>query len=166
MFTAGPSRLVPDCHRFPAAPSAGMVQCWVTRRTDEPRSGHRVRRLTSGAGSNQLLQAADHETDLLGYPNVDLEQLDWARLHPAGFTWERGALRQQMRVEIPGAGGVRTGPAPRFAVKVWPGARSESQVEKRTASRGRWPLSWCRGGGDAPLGLSVPTGERKGPPSR
>src|SRR5450631_821874 len=79
----------------------------------------RVHRLLgSGAVSGQLLQAADHEADLLGHPYIGLEHLDLGRLDLAGLTTERDALRQRMR------GGVRRrwwrprGPTPPFAVEV------------------------------------------------
>jgi hypothetical protein len=51
--------------------------------------------------SGQLLQAADHEADLLGHPYIGLEHLDLGRLHLAGRTTERDALRQRMRVGVP-----------------------------------------------------------------
>ena len=61
----------------------------------------RVRRLlASSAVSAQLLQAADHEADLLGHPYIGLEHLDLGRLHLAGLTTERDALRQRMRVGV------------------------------------------------------------------
>gem|GEM_PF-6608913 len=56
------------------------------------------RLLASGAVSGQLLQAADHEADLLGHPYIGLEHLDLGRLHLAALTTERDALRQRMRV--------------------------------------------------------------------
>ena len=41
----------------------------------------RVRRmLASGAVSDQLLQAADHEADLLGHPYIGVEHLELGRL--------------------------------------------------------------------------------------
>ena len=61
----------------------------------------RVRHLlASGIVSGQLLQAADHEADLLGHPYIGLEHLDLGRLHIAGLTTERDELRQQMRVGV------------------------------------------------------------------
>ena len=57
----------------------------------------RVRRLlASDAVSGRLLQAADHEADLLGHPYIGLEHLALGRLHLAGLTTERDALRQRM----------------------------------------------------------------------
>ena len=62
----------------------------------------RVRRLlVSGAVSSQLLEAADHEADLLGHPCIGLEHLDLGCLHLAGLKTERDALRQRMRVGFP-----------------------------------------------------------------
>ena len=62
----------------------------------------RVRRLLeSGAVSSQLLEAADHEADLLGHPYIGVEHLDPGRLHLAGLKTERDALRQRMRVGVP-----------------------------------------------------------------
>jgi hypothetical protein len=62
----------------------------------------RVRRLlTSGAISDQLLHAADHEADLLGHPYIGLEHLHLGRLHLAGDTREHDALRQQMQADVP-----------------------------------------------------------------
>jgi len=55
----------------------------------------------SGAVSDQLLQAADHEADLLGHPYIGLEHLELGRLHLQGLTTEHDALRQQMRVDVP-----------------------------------------------------------------
>jgi len=61
----------------------------------------RVQRLlASGAVSGQLLQAADHEADLLGHPYIGLEHVDLDRLHLAGRTTERDELRQRMRVSV------------------------------------------------------------------
>jgi hypothetical protein len=53
--------------------------------------------LASGAVSGQLLQAADHEADLMGHPYIGLEHLDLGRLYLAGLTTERDALRQRTR---------------------------------------------------------------------
>lgn len=62
----------------------------------------RVRHLlASGTVSGQLLQAADHEADLLGHPYMGLEHLDLGRLHIVGLTTEHDALRQRMRVGVP-----------------------------------------------------------------
>jgi hypothetical protein len=62
----------------------------------------RVRRLlVSGAVSGRLLQATDYEADLLGHPYIGLEHLDLGRLHLAGLTTERDALRQRLRVGVP-----------------------------------------------------------------
>jgi hypothetical protein len=36
--------------------------------------------LASGAVSDQLLQAADHEADLLGHPYIGVEHLELGRL--------------------------------------------------------------------------------------
>jgi hypothetical protein len=56
--------------------------------------------VASGAVSGQLLQAADHEANLLGHPYIGLEHLDLGRLNLAGLTTERDALRQRMRVGV------------------------------------------------------------------
>ena len=73
----------------------------------------RVQRLlASGAVSGQLLQAADHEADLLGHPYIGLEHLDLGRLHLAGRTTERDELRQRMRVGV-----AQRWWRPRFAVE-------------------------------------------------
>ena len=61
----------------------------------------RVRHLlASGTVSGQLLQAAEHEADLLGHPYIGLEHLALGRLHLAGRTTERDALRRRMRVGV------------------------------------------------------------------
>src|ERR1019366_3197104 len=44
---------------------------------------------------------ADREADLLGHPYIGVEHLDLGRLHLAGQTMDRGALRQRMRVNSP-----------------------------------------------------------------
>jgi hypothetical protein len=98
----GPHRLQPGNDRGlqwislrggPRAPMLVVMSRGPTRRV------HRL--LGSGAVSGQLLQAADHEADLLGHPYIGLEHLDLGRLDLAGLTTERDALRQRMR------GGVR-----------------------------------------------------------
>ncbi len=58
------------------------------------RPTRRVQRLlAAGNVSEELLQAAAHEADLLAHPYVGLEHLELGRLTLAGRTVERDALR-------------------------------------------------------------------------
>jgi hypothetical protein len=129
----------------------------------------RVRRLlASGAVSGQLLQAADHQADLLGHLYIGLEHLDVCRVHLAGLTTERDALRQRMRVGVPRRWWRPRGPNSvlrrRVASKrrspgypqnatstemVWPGPGSRSAIAHR---RNRWRRPCCIGSSN-PRGL-------------
>ncbi|MGI8559688.1 MAG: hypothetical protein ACR2ND_15535 [Solirubrobacteraceae bacterium] len=65
---------------------------------------HRVRRMAaSGAVSDELLRAAEHEADLLAHPYIGVEHVELARLRLAGLTAERDALRHSVPEGVPRA---------------------------------------------------------------
>jgi hypothetical protein len=62
----------------------------------------RVHRLIeSGTVTDELLQAAVHQADLLGHPYIGVEHLELGRLRMEGRTVEYEALRQQLHVDLP-----------------------------------------------------------------
>ena len=61
----------------------------------------RVQRLiTSGAISDELLRASDHEADLAGHPYIDIEHVELGRLHLAGRLSELAQLRALVNVPV------------------------------------------------------------------
>lgn len=57
--------------------------------------------IASGAVSNELLRAADHEADLLAHPYTGVEHLELARLRLTGRPAERDALGRELGVGMP-----------------------------------------------------------------
>jgi hypothetical protein len=56
--------------------------------------------LDSGALTPEILQAADHEADLLAHPYVGVEHVQLARLRLAGRADERDALLRQLQAGV------------------------------------------------------------------
>lgn len=85
----GCSRLRRGAHRFMLL----IVSRGPTRRVEEL--------IASGAVSNELLRAADHEADLLAHPYTGVENLELARLRLTGRDAERDTLRRELGVGVP-----------------------------------------------------------------